>query len=112
MARGNGIAWRGGALLAALAGLLLACGAPSAAPSAARSSGPPPTAPASAATAVPSPPASLGSVTYATQRPVSRVACTSPGAGGPSDSAASAPSVRSGTTTAPWGASPAGQSAR
>ena len=70
MARGSGMPWRG-ALLAALASLLVACGAPTAAPSAARSAGPPPTAPAPAATAAPSPPASLGSVTYATQRPVS-----------------------------------------
>ena len=70
MARGIRAPWRGGALLAALAGLLLACGTP-AAPSAAQSSGPPPTAPAPAVPAAPSPPASLVSVTYATQRPVS-----------------------------------------
>jgi NitT/TauT family transport system substrate-binding protein len=70
MARGRGAPWRG-ALLAALAGLLMACGTPTAAPPAARSSAPSPTVPAPAATAVPSPPAALVSVTYATQRPVS-----------------------------------------
>jgi ABC-type nitrate/sulfonate/bicarbonate transport system substrate-binding protein len=70
MGRGSRAPWRGVALLAALVGLLLACGAP-AAPSAAQSSAPPPTVPAPAVTAVRSAPVELTHVTYATQRPVS-----------------------------------------